>query len=336
MATSTAPRAGLGPVGIWAALDGIPAPEVIRFAVEVEDLGFPALWVNESSGREPFAVLGALARATSRLTLGLGIASTYARDAMAAHAGAAAIADLSGGRFVMGLGVSHRSSAGARGHDYGPPLAAMSAYLDAYEAAPWTGPDVADPPWSWRPWGRGCWPWRAARSAGAFPYLVTEAQVRDARRVLDEGRAAGERPVLVASLLAILGDGPEVRAAARAAVSRYLGQPNYRNNLLRAGIEAADIDAVSDSLVDALVATGGADELARAGRGDERRRGRPRDRDPAHAGGTAGRGRDRAGRLAGSRMTGSSSLRDTIGSRTGPRQSRPGAPSGRRASEVVG
>ncbi len=60
--TTTALRAALGPVGIWAALDAIPAPEVLRFAAEVEDLGFPALWVNESSGREPFAVLGALAR----------------------------------------------------------------------------------------------------------------------------------------------------------------------------------------------------------------------------------------------------------------------------------
>ncbi len=261
MATSTALRAALGPVGIWAALDGIPAPEVLRFAAEVEDLGFPAFWVNESSGREPFAVLGALARATSRLTLGLGIASTYARDAMAAHAGARTIADLSGGRFVMGLGVSHRSSAGARGHEYGPPLAAMNAYLDAYEAAPWTGPDVADPPLVLAALGPRMLALAAARTAGAFPYLVTEAQVRDARRTLDAGGAAGDRPVLVASLLAILGDGPDVRAAARAAISRYLGQPNYRNNLLRGGIDPADIDTVSDFLVDALVATGGADEL---------------------------------------------------------------------------
>jgi probable F420-dependent oxidoreductase len=261
VATPTALRTALGPLGIWASLDGIPAPEVLRFAAEVEDLGFPALWVNESSGREPFAVLGALAGATSRLTLGLGVASVYARDAMAAHAGARAIADLSGGRFVMGLGVSHRSSVGARGHEYGPPVATMTAYLDAYEAAPWTGPDVADPPLVLAALGPRMLALAASRAAGAFPYLVTEAHVREARRVLDETVEGGDRPVLVASLLAVLGDGPDVRASARAAISRYLGQPNYRNNLLRAGIDPADIDALADPLVDALVATGGADDL---------------------------------------------------------------------------
>ena len=261
MATPAAVRTALGPVGIWASLDRIPAPEILRFAVQVEDLGFPALWVNEASGREPFAVLGALAGATSRLTLALGIASIYARDAMAAHAGARTIADLSGGRFVMGLGVSHRSSAGARGHPYGAPIAAMSTYLDAYEAAPWTGPDVTDPPLVLAALGPRMLALAASRTAGAFPFLVTEAQVRDARRLLDEMGAAGERPVLVASLLAVLGDGPDVRASARAAISRYVGQPNYRNNLLRAGIDPADVDNLTDPVVDALVATGDADEL---------------------------------------------------------------------------
>jgi len=261
VATPAAVRTALGPVGIWASLDRIPAPEILRFAVQVEDLGFPALWVNEASGREPFAVLGALAGATSRLTLALGIASIYARDAMAAHAGARTIADLSGGRFVMGLGVSHRSSAGARGHPYGAPIAAMSAYLDAYEAAPWTGPDVTDPPLVLAALGPRMLALAASRTAGAFPFLVTEAQVRDARRLLDEAGAGGERPVLVASLLAVLGDGPDVRASARAAISRYVGQPNYRNNLLRAGIDPADVDNLTDPVVDALVATGDADEL---------------------------------------------------------------------------
>ncbi len=59
----------------------------------------------------------------------------------------------------------------------------------------------------------------------------------------------------------MLGDGPEVRASARAAISRYLGQPNYRTNLLRAGIAAADVEALADPLVDALVATGDPDDL---------------------------------------------------------------------------
>lgn len=262
MNTPTGLRTALGRVGIWAALDGIPADEVLRFASTVEDLGFGALWINEGSGREPFAVLGSLGRATSRVTLGLGIATIYARDAAAAHAGARTVTDLSGGRFVMGLGVSHRSSAGARGHSYDTPLPTMRAYLDAYDAAPWTGPAVEEPALVLAALGPKMLALAAIRAAGAFPYLVTSSLVRDARRVLDASAGAGaERPVLVVSLLAVLGDGPSVREAARTTVARYLGQPNYRNNLARGGISEADMDAVPDTLVDALVAIGGADEL---------------------------------------------------------------------------
>jgi alkanesulfonate monooxygenase SsuD/methylene tetrahydromethanopterin reductase-like flavin-dependent oxidoreductase (luciferase family) len=90
-------RAALGPTGIWAALDGIPIEEVLDFAAAVEALGFPALWINEGSGREPFAFLGALSRATSRITLGLGVATIYARDAAAARSGGRTVNELAGG-----------------------------------------------------------------------------------------------------------------------------------------------------------------------------------------------------------------------------------------------
>jgi probable F420-dependent oxidoreductase len=252
-------RVMLGPVGIWASLDAIPADEVLRFAATVEELGFPSMWVSESAGREPFAVLGALTRVTSRLTLGLGIATIYARDGAGAHAGARTIADLSGGRFVMGLGVSHRSSVGARGHQYAPPVAAMNAYLDAYAAAPWAGPAVDDPPLVLAALGPGMLAVAGMRAAGAFPYLVDVGLVASARRVLDEAAAAAgrpDRPVLIVSQAAILGDGPAVRDTARGAVARYLVQPNYRNNLRRGGFSDEDIEAVSDRLVDALIATG--------------------------------------------------------------------------------
>jgi hypothetical protein len=85
MGTSDDLRARIGPLGTWSNFDGLDAVGVKAFAAEVEALGFGALWVNETVGREPFALLGALAGSTSRLTLGLGIASIYA-DAAAATA----------------------------------------------------------------------------------------------------------------------------------------------------------------------------------------------------------------------------------------------------------
>jgi probable F420-dependent oxidoreductase len=252
-------RAKLRPVGIWANLDAIPIDEVLAFAATVEDLGFGTLWLNESAGREPFAVLGALSRVTAGLTLALGVASVYARDATAAHNAARTITDLSGGRFVLGLGVSHRSSVTARGHAYGPPIATMAAYLDAYASAAWTGPAVDDPPVVLAALGPRMLALAAVRTDGAFAYLVTADQVRVARRTLDAAVGTGlggARPLLVASLPAILGGGPEVEAAARATVTRYLQQPNYRANMIRAGIAPDALDPLADPLVRALVATG--------------------------------------------------------------------------------
>lgn len=169
----------------------------------------------------------------------------------------------------MGLGVSHRSSVAPRGHEYAPPVAAMSAYLDAYDSSAWTGPAVHDPPLVLAALGPRMLALAGRRAAGAFPYLVDVGIVRASRLILDQAAAeAGrpDRPVLIVSQLAILGDGPAVRDAARAAVTRYLGQPNYRNNLRRGGFSDAEMEAASDRLVDALVATGdGAALLARIG-----------------------------------------------------------------------
>jgi len=269
MAATMTDRRGLatllGPIGVWANLDAIPADEALRYAQLAESLGYGTFWVNESVGREPFAMLGALARETRRMTLGVGIASSYARDPVAAHAGARTIADLSGGRFVMGLGISHRSSVALRaGGPYGPPLETMRAYLDAYDAAPWRGPAVEEPPLVLAALGPRMLTLAAERAAGAFPYLVTAEQVLLARRTLDDSaQAAGRavRPILIAAQICILGDPAAVRDTARRSIAGYLAQPNYRNNLLRGGFTPADIDAASDPLVDALVATGDAAAL---------------------------------------------------------------------------
>jgi probable F420-dependent oxidoreductase len=260
---AAAARELLGSVGVFVGIAGVPPRELLLFAREVEDLGFDALWVNEPIGGEPFSVLGALAAQTSRIALGVGIASTYARDAAAARAGARSIAELSGGRLVMGLGVSHPSSAGARGHDYGPPLTTMREYLDAYESAPpgaWT---VDEPPLVLAALGPRMLELAATRTAGAYPYLVTAAQVADARRTIDAAASAAgrARPLLVTSLIAMPGTGAAVRDAARTTVGRYLAQPAYFTSMIRAGFPEVDVRSVSDDLVDALVASGDAATL---------------------------------------------------------------------------
>jgi len=63
-------------------------------------------WLAETSGPDSFALGGAIAAATSRVTLGTAIVPAYNRTPAVLAMSAATLADLSQGRFVLGLGSS--------------------------------------------------------------------------------------------------------------------------------------------------------------------------------------------------------------------------------------
>ena len=119
----------IGRVGIWTgAFDGHPAGRIREAAQQVEELGFPTLWIAEATGRDPFVTAGLLLSATSRLRLATGIANVYARDAMATVAAQQTLAEAFPGRFLLGLGVSSPVLVETvRKHDYGKPLSYMKA-----------------------------------------------------------------------------------------------------------------------------------------------------------------------------------------------------------------
>lgn len=261
----------LGRFGVWSNLDHLSGSELVTFAKRVEALGFEALWIQEGAGREPFATLGALVMATERITLGVGIASIYARDAAASHAGALTLAELSGGRFVLGLGVSHAFRVeGQRGHTYLPPLGTMRSYLDAYRDAPYQAQRPADePPVVLAALRRRMLELAATRTDGAFPYFVPVDYVVRARETVDRAALdAGKtvRPTLVVALAVVLeADSAVARGIARRFTEPYLKLPNYVNNLTECGFPEEDLSPPgSDRLVDALVVWGGVpDVLAR-------------------------------------------------------------------------
>jgi probable F420-dependent oxidoreductase len=258
----------LGRLGVWSNLDHLTGLEVRTFASRVESLGVDALWIQEGAGREPFATLGALVTATSRIALGVGIASIYARDAAASHAGALTLAELSGGRFVLGLGVSHAWRVeGQRGHTYLPPLGAMRAYLDAYDQAPFQAQHPAvEPPLVIAALRRRMLELAASRTDGAFPYLVPADYVARARATIDSAAAAAgrtDRPALVVALPAIAEtDATAARTIARRFMEPYLGMPNYLRNLAECGFAEQEVRVPgSDRLVDAIVGWGSGAEL---------------------------------------------------------------------------
>ena len=98
----------LGRVGLWtSALDRQPAAAVRDAVAEIETLGYRTLWVGEAARREAFANAALLLSASTRLVVATGIANIWVRDPMAMAAGQRTLSEAWGGRFVLGVGVSH-------------------------------------------------------------------------------------------------------------------------------------------------------------------------------------------------------------------------------------
>jgi probable F420-dependent oxidoreductase len=95
---------------IGIAISGGPNPaDIIDLVVLAENLGYSSAWVAEGHGGDQFAILAACAARTSRIKLGTSISSVFVRTAPTIAMAASTIADLSGGRFILGLGSSHKA-----------------------------------------------------------------------------------------------------------------------------------------------------------------------------------------------------------------------------------
>ena len=102
---------------------GLTASEIADCAERAEALGYESVWVAEGHGGDQFAILAACALRTRRVRLGTAISSVFVRTAPTIAMAAAAVDELSGGRFVLGLGSSHRVQVGPEhGVEYSKPL----------------------------------------------------------------------------------------------------------------------------------------------------------------------------------------------------------------------
>src|SRR3954453_13349066 len=109
---------------IGIAVSGGPNPaDIIDLVVLAESLGYESAWVAEGHGGDQFAILAACAMRTSRILLGTSISSVFVRTAPTIAMAASTVADISGGRFILGLGWSHKAQVGPEhGIAYSKPL----------------------------------------------------------------------------------------------------------------------------------------------------------------------------------------------------------------------
>lgn len=242
-------------VAAWILADVFSAADNARIARQLEGWGYRRLWIPEAFGCNPLVQAAWILSQTTQLGVATGICNIYARDVMATVNGQYGLNEMSGGRFLLGLGVSHAPIVeGMRGHAYRSPLTAMRGYLEGMRATQYAGAQPAERPLTvLGALGPKMLELSASHADGAHPYNVTPEHTAEARRILGPGK------LLLPEQIVLRQDDPVMaRAIARAYVGGYLRFPNYCNNFLRMGFTEDDVaGGGSDRLIDAIVCWGG-------------------------------------------------------------------------------
>jgi probable F420-dependent oxidoreductase len=234
----------LGRYGVWTG-----GPVTPDQAVEIEKLGYGTVWVG-ASPRADLAFVEPILEQTQALQVATGIVNIWSADADEVADSYHRIENAFPGRFLLGVGVGHPE----RTQEYRKPYDALVEYLDAL--------DVKKVPTSRRvlaALGPKVLKLAAQRSAGAHPYLTTPEHTAQARDVVGPTVfLAPEHKVVLTT------DADTARAIGREVVDYYMDLSNYVNNWKRLGFTDDDVAKPgSDKLIDAVVAHGTADDIAK-------------------------------------------------------------------------
>jgi probable F420-dependent oxidoreductase len=237
-------KPNLGRYGVWTM--GKVRPEQ---AVEIEKLGYGAVWVGGSPKAE-LAFVEPILEATESLTVATGIVNIWTAAAGQVADSYKRIEEAYPGRFLLGVGVGHPEHT----QEYRKPYDALVEYIDKLDelCVPTSRRVIAA-------LGDKVLKLSAQRSAGAHPYLTTPEHTAHARNLLGNTVfLAPEHKVVLST------DADEARAVGRDTVDFYLNLTNYLNSWKRLGFTEADVKKPgSDKLIDSLVAHGTAEDIAK-------------------------------------------------------------------------
>ncbi|MEM7141955.1 MAG: TIGR03620 family F420-dependent LLM class oxidoreductase [Actinomycetota bacterium] len=251
----------LATTGVWFFTDLLTTEQSRETAARIESLGYSALWIPDTLGRDPFVNAAILLDATSELIVATGIANIHMRHPGMMKQGALTLAEFSGGRFVLGLGVSHAPMVeGLRQLPYEKPLSTMRTYLDAMDASMYMSvPPAEEPPVVLAALGPKMLAMSAEKTAGAHPYWTTPEHTAQAREIM------GPDALLCVEQKCVLTTDAEVAHQTTIdQLGMYADLPNYRNNWKRLGFTEEEIEARDPRFLDAVMAWG--DEAAIADR----------------------------------------------------------------------
>jgi alkanesulfonate monooxygenase SsuD/methylene tetrahydromethanopterin reductase-like flavin-dependent oxidoreductase (luciferase family) len=269
-------------------IPGARLAAALEIAGRADSLGYESLWVTHGLGRDALLVLSAYSRVAPRVGLGTGVIPVYPRHPVLLAQEALTVSELTGGRLLLGIGVSHRPMMeGALGLDLGRPLDVMREYVSVLRAALGGKVDHRGPRYraTWQSGlpalppappillaGLGTKMLELAGEIadGAVLWLCAPAYIRDkAIPAITRGRQRAGKPLegfeIVAAVPAALTvDKAAGTALFKTELMRYLALPFYRTMLEGSGFtedlaafdRAPRAEAVSDRLAAALGAVG--------------------------------------------------------------------------------
>src|SRR5512133_3909105 len=122
--------------GLTVPLPALPLAGHREHIERAEAAGYTDLWSGETAGPDGFTPLALAAAWTERVRLGTGVVGVFTRGPALLAQQAAALADLSGGRFALGIGASSdRIVEGWNGMPFEKPLSKMSETIDFLRTA---------------------------------------------------------------------------------------------------------------------------------------------------------------------------------------------------------
>lgn len=236
-------KPALGRYGVWTG-----APVTPEQAVEIEKLGYGAVWVGASPAAD-LAFVEPILEKTQNLQVATGIVNIWTAEAKEVAESYHRIEKAFPGRFLLGVGVGHPEHT----QEYTKPYTALVDYLDALDSAkvPTSRMVIAA-------LGPKVLQLAAQRSAGAHPYLTTPAHTGRSHELLGPTVfLAPEHKVVLTD------DADKAREIGRETVDFYLGLSNYVNNWKRLGFTDEDLTSPgTDRFIDAVVAYGSPDQIA--------------------------------------------------------------------------
>jgi len=269
---------------LWGFGAGVRAS--VELAVLAEQRGFDSVFMVEGVfSNDAVTAVAGMAGRTSRILIGTGIANVYLRHPVMLGLAAAAIAELSDGRLVLGLGPNNEAMISRAGLTWRDPRAALrdttATLRDVFAGKGLPGlrpiqPSAYRIPVHWAAMALETCEAAGAHADGLMLYLCSRQRYRRAAERVARGAAAAGRSAddVAVSLLipAFVHDElSAARQAAREFLIHYAGMPHYAKAFAASGFTAemdgvrravaagdttAAMSALSDALLDEVLLVG--------------------------------------------------------------------------------